>query len=70
MVGPVCPYPKADQSTCTTLTEMTDKLLIYIYKKMTVGTVLLDFSTAFDIVDHCLLLTKLAAYGFSPAAIN
>ncbi len=37
---------------------------------MMVETVLLDLRAAFDIVDHDLLLTKLAAYGSSPTAIN
>lgn len=37
---------------------------------MMVGTVLLVFSAAFDVVDHWLFLTKLTAYGFSSKAIN
>ena len=61
---------KADHSTCTALTEMVDTWLSYIDKKMMVGTVFLDFSAAFDVVDHSLLLSKLTVYGFSPTAIN
>lgn len=61
---------KSDHSTGTALTEMVDKWLSYIDKKMMVGAVLLDFSAAFDVVDHGLLLRKLGAYGFSPTTIN
>ena len=46
-------------STCTTLTHMTDDWLKELDNKMIVGAVLLDFSAAFDIIDHNLLLKKL-----------
>ena len=44
-------------STCTALTQMTDDWLKEIDTK-TVGDILLDFSAAFDIFDHNLLLKK------------
>ena len=37
---------------------MTDDWLREIDDKMVVGAVLLDFSAAFDIIDHSLLLEK------------
>jgi hypothetical protein len=38
--------------------KMTDDWLREIDDQMIVGTVLLDFSAAFDITDHSLLLEK------------
>lgn len=38
-------------------------------KKM-VGSVILDFSAAFDIIDHELLKDKLKGYGFLPTALS
>ena len=43
--------------SCTALTQMTDDWLREMYDKK-IGAVLLDFSAAFDIIDHSLLLEK------------
>ena len=45
-------------------------MLWWIDMKSVVGVVLLDFSAAFDIIDHELLLMKLSAYGFKDSAID
>jgi hypothetical protein len=45
-------------STCTALTQMANDWLKEIDNKKIVGAVLLDFSAAFDIIDHNLLLKK------------
>jgi hypothetical protein len=55
-------------STSTALKIMTDDWLREIYDKNIVGAVLLDFSSAFDIIDHRLLLEKCMCYGFIPRA--
>lgn len=49
---------------------MTDDWLKQIDLKLLVGTVLLDFSEVTDIINHELLLIKLAVYGFKPLAIT
>ena len=51
------------------LTQMTDDWLREIDDKKIVGALLLDFSAAFDIIDHCLLLAKPMCYGFTAPAI-
>jgi hypothetical protein len=43
-------------STCTALTQMTDDWLKAIDNTKIVGAIVLYFSTAFDIIDHNLLL--------------
>uniref|UniRef100_A0A3B3CXC8 Reverse transcriptase domain-containing protein n=1 Tax=Oryzias melastigma TaxID=30732 RepID=A0A3B3CXC8_ORYME len=57
-------------STCTALTALTDDWLRQIDGKLLVGAVFLDFSAAFDIVDHVLLLKKLLNYGFNESAVR
>ena len=44
---------------------MTDDWQREIHYKMSVGAVLLDFSAAFDIINHSLLLEKCMCYGFT-----
>lgn len=55
--------------TGTTLTQMTDDYLKYIDNKCLVGAVLLDFSSAFDVLDPTLLLDKLKCYKCAPYTI-
>lgn len=61
---------RESHSTATALTQMTDEWLKEIDKKNIVGAVLLDFSAAFDLVDHKLLLNKLMYYGFAPTVLS
>ena len=61
---------KAGCSTGTALTALTDNWLKNIDKKLMVGAALLDFSTAFDLIDYKLLLRKLSAYNFKENAIE
>lgn len=61
---------KAGYSTSTALTSLTDDWLKQIDGKSVVGVVLLDFSAAFDVIDHELLLMKLLSYGFKDSATD
>jgi hypothetical protein len=54
-------------STRTALTQITDDYLKEINNKI-VGAVLLDFSAAYDIIGHNLLLRKHMYCGFSSSA--
>lgn len=57
-------------STATAVTQMTDDWRREIEEKKIVGGVLFDFTAAFDIIDHELLLKKLESYGFAQSALS
>lgn len=57
-------------STCTALTQMTDDWFREIDNSKVVAAVMLDFSAAFDVIDHELLTGKLISYGFTQNAIS
>lgn len=59
-----------NHSTATALAQLTDDWLIQMDNKKMVGTVLLDFSAAFDVIDHDIMITKLESYGFSRTALS
>ena len=62
-------YPKK-HSTTTALVDMTDQWLNAMDNGKFVGVLFLDFSAAFDLVDHKIIWTKLMHYGFKEVALN
>ncbi len=56
-------------STSTALVHMRDQWLTNIEDRKLVGAVLLDFTAAFDVIDHSILLAKLKCYGVLPLAL-
>lgn len=61
---------KEKHSTTTALTQMVDDWYDDLEQKKLIGAIFLDFSAAFDILDHELLLGKLKCYGFSSSALS
>lgn len=61
---------KMGHSTTTALTQITDHWLQEIDNKKIVGTIFLDLSAAFDLLDHTILLNKLKCYGFLLPALR
>ena len=59
-----------NRNTATALLQIYDIWLSNAENKKISGTIFLDLSAAFDIIDHRILLSKLAAYGFSTSAIS
>lgn len=61
---------RENHSTGTAPAHMTDDWLIGMDEKKLVGAVMLDFSAAFDVIDHSLLIGKLQCDGLSPTAAS
>lgn len=59
---------RAGHSTATAMAQMTNDWLMALDNRRLAGAVLLDFSSAFDLIDHNLLLRKMQCYGFGQAA--
>lgn len=57
-------------STVTALLDVTDNIARAVDDKETTALVLLDYSKAFDTVNHDLLCAKLRFYGFHTSALN
>ena len=60
---------RSKHSTATALTQMVDDWFREMEQKHIIGAVLLDFSAAFDILNHELKLEKLKCYGFTQSAL-
>lgn len=59
------------QHSCqTALTKIVDNWLTAINNNEIVGTLFLDLTKAFDLVNHQILLQKLALYKFSPSTLS
>ncbi len=57
-------------STGTAFTQITNDCLVQIDDSNLVGTVLLDFSSAFDELDHKLLLEQFKYYTFTSQTVH
>eukprot|EP00745_Piridium_sociabile_P033008 TRINITY_DN5647_c0_g1_i9.p1 TRINITY_DN5647_c0_g1~~TRINITY_DN5647_c0_g1_i9.p1 ORF type:complete len:921 (+),score=13.12 TRINITY_DN5647_c0_g1_i9:226-2988(+) len=59
---------RENHSCHTTLTNLVDEWLININENKLTGALFVDFAKAFDVIDHSLLLRKLALYRLSVSA--
>lgn len=61
---------RSSHSTASALCQVTDDIIRARDKGMITALVLLDYSKAFDKIDHELMCAKLKFYGFDQAAVN
>ena len=61
---------RAQHNTTTALIQMYDGWLQAVESGEMAGVCMLDMSAAFDLVDHNLLIQKLALYGFDESILN
>lgn len=61
---------RKDHSTTTALLNLTDNIIRALDKKLSVLLVALDYSKAFDLIDHDLLLAKLKYYGCDDTVLS
>ena len=54
----------------TALTKLIDRWLVNVNKRQFTGVLFVDFAKAFDVIDHKLLLKKLAVYKLSPNTLE
>ena len=58
------------RNTTQAILHITERIMADLDKKKPTIGVFIDFSKAFDTIDHSILCSKLAHYGFSPTAVD
>ena len=69
-LSPILGGYKKDYSCQHSLLRLIEKWKTCLDNKGIIGTVLIDLSKAFDLIDHNLLIAKLSAYGFDILSLN
>ena len=59
-----------NRNTTTTILQIYDNWLKSAERKEINATVFIDMSSAFDVINHSILLQKLSLYGFSEEAVG
>lgn len=70
IISPLQSGFRKGHSTTTVLTDMLDNILRSLDNGYATVLIFLDFSKAFDTIDHSLLCAKLRYYGFDNTSVN
>ena len=68
-----CPYLcgfRKNQNAQYSLLKMIETWKKHLEKREKIGVIMMDLSKAFDTINHCLLMAKLDACGFSRASLK
>ena len=70
LLSPILGGYKKGHSCQHSVLRLIEKWRLCLDQKGIAGTMLIDLSKAFDLIDHRLLIAKLSAYGFSNSALK
>ena len=61
---------RAEHSTELALSDLIDRILLYLYQKKISITIFIDLSKAFDTIDHSILISKMKYFGINNTELD